>query len=163
MKDKLLLIKNLCSYIDTAKESLTNEQSKEYFANTLESLKNAQDNVADNEEKIAILLDSANRFANQLTFTLFRENALTDGLANSYRTFPSVEETSEEANKFKLARRDAIAEINAEQAKIMREEKGISIFKAIIGGMSKEDAKAKLEEYEEELAKAEAQAAQNGQ
>lgn len=162
MKENKALVKALCEYIEKAKGSLSSDKNKEYFTSTVESLKNAQDNTADNEEKVAILVDSANRFANQLTFTLFREGNLTDNLEREYRQFPSVEETSEKANMFTQARRDAIAEVNAEQARIMREEKGISIFKGIIGGMSKEEAKAKLEEYEAELAKAETQAAQNG-
>ena len=136
---------------------LEDEQTADYFEGVKESVKAAKDNMADNEEKYAILLDSVTRWMNQLVFTLFRSNKLTPEIEAEYRSFKTVNETTEAARAFADVRQKEIDRINEEHAVVARQQNGIDIFRAIIGGMSAEEAKAKMEEYEEKLSQAQAQ------
>lgn len=145
------LINQVTEFIKAATPSLKDEETKQYFVSVLESAANAEKHMADNEEKEAILVDALVRWANQLAFTLFRENGLTKELEDAYRAIPEVVETTAAVEKLSQARRLEIERINIEQAEIMRQEKGIGIFRAIVGGMSEEEAKKKLEEYDKQV------------
>lgn len=130
----------------------------EFFEKINDNVKTAKDNMADNEEKYAILKDAVTRWMNQLVFTLFRENVLTDEIEKEYREFDQVDVTTAAAKEFADARQKRIDSINDDHAVVIREQNGIDIFRAILGGMSAEEAKTKLAEYEEKLAQAQAQA-----
>lgn len=130
----------------------------EFFEKINDNVKTAKDNMADNEEKYAILKDAVTRWMNQLVFTLFRENVLTDEIEKEYREFDQVDATTAAAKEFADARQKRIDSINDDHAVVIREQNGIDIFRAILGGMSAEEAKTKLAEYEEKLAQAQAQA-----
>lgn len=145
------LINQVTEFIKSASPSLKDEETKKYFETVLVSAKNAEKHMADNKEKEAILIDALVRWANQLAFTLFRENGLTKEIEEAYRAIPEVAETSAKAEEFGQARRLEIDRINIEQAEVMRQEKGIGIFRAIVGGMDEEEAKKKLEEYDQQV------------
>ena len=145
------LIKQASDFIVSAYPSLTDEETKNYFEKVLESAKNAEKHMADNKEKEAILVDALIRWANQLAFTLFREGGLSKDLEKAYRELPAVKDTTATVDGFTKARRTEINRINEEQAAVMRQEKGIGIFRAIVGGMEEEEAKKKLEEYDQQV------------
>lgn len=152
-----LYVDAVTHYIDKAKELLADEGDKEYFASALDSVKAAKEIVADNKEKLAYLEDAVTRWANQMTFTLFREGTLTEELEKEYRGFKPVKETTAKCDEFKAARQAEIDKINAEHEVILRAQNGFDIFRAVVGGMTKDEAKAKLEEYEAKLAQAQNQ------
>ena len=150
-------VDKIVDFITRAGKESADEQIPEFIGKITESIKTAKDNMADNEEKYAVLLDSVTRWANQIVFTLFREGKLTAELEKEYRELKPVSETTEAAKKFADLRQEKIDALNEEHAKIVREQNGLDIFRAIIGGMSAEEAKAKLQEYEEKIAQAQSQ------
>ena len=150
-------INNVTKYIEKATPLAADEANRDYFEKAVTYVANAEKAMADNEEKHAMLEDAVTRWANQLTFMLFREGSLTAELEKEYRSFKPVTETTKAVDEFKNARQAEIDKINEEHEKVITAQKGIDIFQAIIGGMSAEEAKVKLEEYEKQLAQAQAQ------
>lgn len=150
-------IKQAKEYIIKATGYLNDIDNAGYFQKTVESIDNAMEAMADNEYKHAMLEDAVTRWASQLTFILFRRNLLVDELTEEYRKLKPVEDTTAAVQKFKDETQAEIDAINEKHAEVLSRQKGIDIFQAIIGGMSAEEAKAKLEEYETKLAEAQAQ------
>lgn len=117
-----------------------------YFTKFLNSYENAKE-MADTEEKKAILADAVVKVANQLTFIAFRDESLTEELEKEYRTLPKPEETTKALEEINQKRKESYEELRKANQKIQDEQDEIDIFQRVLGGMSKEDAEAKLEEY----------------
>lgn len=150
-------IKQVTKYIEGQKDLVKDEGNKNYFDKISGYVENAIEAMADNEEKHAMLEDAVTRWANQLSFILFREGTLTKEAEEEFRSFKPVDETTAKTKEFQDARQAEIDDINAKHAEIIKRQKGIDIFQAIIGGMTKEQAKEKLEEYEAKLEEAQQQ------
>ncbi|MCR5353469.1 MAG: hypothetical protein K6D98_04110, partial [Clostridiales bacterium] len=138
--------------VDFIKDNLQHvaeENNKIYFQGCIDSYANARE-LADNEEKQTYLYDAAVKWMNQMTFLLYRHEALTDDAAKAFRKFDTPEETTKAVGEYKDARQDRINEIRAEQEAVMAEEKELDILKGVIAGMGVEEAKQKLAEYEEQ-------------
>lgn len=118
----------------------------EYFTKFLNSYETAKD-MADNDEKKAIINDAVVKVANQLTFVMFREGLLTEELEKEFRTLPKPEETTKALEDAHQARKDRYEELRKMNQKAQDEQDEIDIFQRVLGGMTKEDAEAKLEEY----------------
>ena len=104
--------------------------------------------INEDEEKLARLCDAAVKYANQVMFILYRSDKLTDELTAAFRALPSAEETGESVRKIDEERQKRIDEINTMHEQIVNEQKDLDIFTAVIAGMSKEEAEAKMAEYE---------------
>lgn len=138
--------------VDFIKDNLQHvaeENNKIYFQGCVDSYANARE-LADNEEKQTYLYDAAVKWMNQMTFLLYRHEALTDDAAKAFREFDTPEETTKAVGEYKDARQDRINEIRAEQEAVMAEEKELDILKGVIAGMGVDEAKQKLAEYEEQ-------------
>lgn len=152
-------IDTLVAFLDKASKASKNEETIKAFEDIInKNIKNAKSAMADNEEKYAILVDVLTRWINQLAFALFREGSLTEDIEKEYRTLTSVDDTTAAAKAYSDARQEKINEINTAHAEIIREQKGIDIFKAVVGGEDLETAKAKMEEYDKQLEQAQKQA-----
>ena len=84
-------------------------------------------------------------------FILFRADNLDDGLVKDFRALPTAEYTGEEVRKFEDARQERIDGLNDMHQEIVDEQKDLDIFTAVIAGMSKEEAEAKMAEYEAQV------------
>lgn len=138
--------------IDYIKDNLKyveEDNNKIYFQGCVDSYANAKA-LADNEEKQAYLYDAVTKWANQMTFLLFRHNGLTDNAAQAFRELETPEATTAVVGEFKDARQKKIDSIRADQEAVMAEEKELDILKGVIAGMGVEEAKQKLAEYEEQ-------------
>lgn len=135
------------TYLEKAIKLLPEDNKNfEYFVKFLEGYANAKD-LANSEEKQALIVDAIVKVANQLTFIMFRENLLTDELEKEYRALPKPEETSaklEEANNVRKKHYEELAELNKEAED---EQAEIDIVQQVLGGRSVEEAKQKLEDY----------------
>lgn len=145
-------INQVTEFMKKGTANIKEEQSKESYSAAINSLNNAVKAMADNEEKKAMVEDAATRWANQLAFLLFREGGLTPELEKEYRALPAITEVSARVKVFQDERVARIEEINKAREEVMSTQRGIDIFQAIIGGMTKEEAEAKLEEYEKKVA-----------
>lgn len=134
-------------------ELLKDEKQKEYFADVIKSLGVAED-LVNNEEKAARMIDATVKFANQLCFILFREGTITEELTAELRELPSPEQTSEPVKAFSDERDSRIDEINKKHAAIIDEQKELDIFLGVIAGMSAEEAARRMQEHDEQVKKA---------
>lgn len=137
--------------IEKAVPFLVDDKQKEYFTKIPESIRVAAGLVNGNEEKLTRLCDAAVKYANQVMFILFRAGNLDDGLVKDFRALPTAEYTGEEVRKFENARQKRIDEVNDMHQEIVDEQKDLDIFTAVIAGMSKEEAEAKMAEYEAQV------------
>lgn len=121
--------------------------SHEYFTKFLNSYEVAKD-IADNDEKKALLSDATVKVSNQLTFIMFRDGMLDDKLEKEYRELPKPEETTktlEDINGLRKAHYEELAKLNKEA---QDEQKDMDVFQQVLGGLSKEEAEKKLEDYQ---------------
>ena len=137
--------------IEKATPSLVDEKQKEYFTKIAESIRVASGMINKDDEKLVRLCDAAVKYANQVMFILYRSDKLNDELTAAFRALPSAEETGESVRKIDEERQKRIDEINTMHEQIVNEQKELDIFTAVVAGMSKEDAEAKMAEYEAQV------------
>lgn len=151
-------IAKVLSYLLSVNELLEKEdQRKEFLGKAISAGDNALESIGEDEEKFAYLYYAALNWANQATIFLLQENKLSDELLATYREFPLPEEAEATLKEYRGSRQAERDRINAEQKKVMDKENELNVFQAIVGGMSKEEAQAKMEEYEKQIAAAQAQ------
>lgn len=149
------------SYIVTEQE----KKNIEFWENSIESIDRAS-GIIKNKEQEAHLADSAIKFANQITFLVFRramyidkiEDAEVKELMERFSKFPTPEQTQMEVDTFTASRQERIDAINKQQAEVNAEVKDLELFRAVIGGMAVEEAKQKQEAYYEQIKAAQKQA-----
>lgn len=134
--------------IEKATPSLVDEKQKEYFTKIADSIRVASGMINGSEEKLVRLCDAAVKYANQVMFILYRSDKLNNELTAAFRALPTAEYTGEEVRKLDEARQERINGINDMHQEIVDEQKELDIFTAVVAGMSKEDAEAKMAEYE---------------
>lgn len=132
---------------------LTDEKQKEFFEGILKSLEVAKAE-AGNEEKEARFIDASVKYANQISFILFRKGALSGEMEAELRELPTPEGTAAKVAEFNNARQARIDEINKQHQAIFDEEKDLDVFTGIIAGLSKEDAEKRMAEHEAKIREA---------
>ena len=90
---------------------------------------------------------------NQLTFLLFRTGKLTKELEDEFRELTPIEALTATIGEFDAARKEEEDRFKELARAKYEEEQKLEIFKAVCNGMSEEDAKAKLTEYENQVKK----------
>lgn len=125
---------------------LTDDAQKEYFEKTIEYLSRAKE-IANNDEKTALLDDAAVKYANQLCFILFRESTITDELTTAIRALITPEKSSEIANQYNQARQARIDELNKQHEEIVNEQKDLDVFFGVISGKTVAESQAMLEQH----------------
>ncbi len=138
-------------FMSAAVGLLNDEKQKEYFTKTIDALKTASELVGDSEEKLARLCDAGIKYANQLAFILFRQNALSEELTSQFRLLVTPEYTAEKVRDFEDVRQSKIDSINKQQQEVMSEQKDLDIFTAVIAGLSKEEAERRMAEHEQQI------------
>ena len=136
--------------IEQATPLLDDEKQKEYFTKIAESIRVAS-GMANNDEKLIRLCDASVKYANQVMFILFRTDKISDELAAKFRTLITPEETGKDVRQIEDERQARIDAITEQQQAIIAEQRDLDIFTAVIAGMSKEEAEAKMAAYEEEV------------
>lgn len=139
--------------ISTGATLLTDEKQKEFFEGILKSLEVAKAE-ANNEEKEARYIDASVKYANQISFILFRKGALSDEMEAELRELPTPEDTAAKVAEFNNARQARIDEINKQHQAVFDEEKDLDVFTGIIAGLSKEDAEKRMAEHEAKIREA---------
>lgn len=147
-KDPIDIAVNARNYVEKQVKSLPGElgNDKEYFDKFLKGFDTAKE-MADNEEKTAILEDTAVKVANQLSFILFRHSALSAEAEKEYRALPTAEATTEAVRTAKKSRDDENNELMEKNKAAQNKQKEIDVFMQVISGLSKEEAEKKIEDY----------------
>lgn len=153
-EDVKQIIADGVAYLEKTRSIIVNEEMLTKLDKAINGIKTAQDVMADNKEKQAFLVYMVINWTTQITSMAFCKGTLTKELEKEFRNLPSVEDAGNLYMTFEQARQERIDAVNKEHADIMAEQKSIDIFKAIVNGMDKEEAKAKMAEYEAQLTEA---------
>ena len=128
------------------------EKDAKYFKDKKKAFQ-AAEKIADTDEKKAMLWGQYGMIRNQLTFLLFRTGKLTKELEDEFRSLTPIEALTATIGEFDAARKEEEDRFKELARAKYEEEQKLEIFKAVCNGMSEEDAKAKLTDYENQVKK----------
>lgn len=132
---------------------LKDEKQKNFFEGIVKSLEVAKAEI-NNDEKAARFTDAAVKYANQISFILFRQNTITDAMATALHGLPTPEETAAAVQEFNNARQKRIDNVNEMHKEIFNEQKDLDVFTGIIAGLTKEEAERRMAEHEAKIREA---------
>lgn len=132
---------------------LKDEKQKKFFEGIVKSLEIAKAEI-NNDEKAARFIDASIKYANQISFILFRQNTITDAMTTELRGLPTPEETAASVQEFNDARQERINRVNEMHKEIFDEQKDLDVFTGIIAGLTKEDAERRMAEHEAKIREA---------
>lgn len=155
-------IEKLLTFLRKNINKLETESDADAFKDVLGYLETAKA-LADDNKKLTCLYDAATKYATQLAFRLFAEESLDEETAKIYRTFESVDVVSGYAKAYTEEDKAKADAITKAQQDYMAEREPFEIFKAVIGGMSEEEAKEKQAAYKTRQEAAVHNAVANGQ
>lgn len=92
--------------------------------------------------------------ANNMVFLLWRRGILTPEIEATYRELPSTEEAVKDYDEFEDEQKAVADDLEAQRRVFAEKQHEIDIFKAVLNGMSKQQAEARYEEYRAQVAKA---------
>lgn len=142
----LAQIEKLITFLRKNYKLLVEEADQNAFKDIVGYLETAKV-MADDNKRRTCLYDAATKYVNQLAFRLYTEDKFDEELTKVFRSFEPVKQVLEYAQAYTeedKARADAITKA---QKDYMAEREPFEIFRAVIGGMSEEEAKRKQAEY----------------
>lgn len=92
--------------------------------------------------------------ANNMVFLLWRRGILTPEIEAAYRELPLTEEAVKDYDRFENEQKAIADELEAQRKAYAEKQHEIDIFKAVLNGMSKQQAEAEYEKYKAQIAKA---------
>lgn len=134
--------------------ALMDENGVKYFENLPEIFNNASGMINGNEKAEALLKGWMVSQASQTVFYLWRRGLLTEEIEKAFRELPLTEEAVEDWENFQKADQKVADELEAKRKEYMNGQHEIDIFKAVLNGVSKDQAEAKYKEYQKNLARA---------
>ena len=132
---------------------LKDEKQKKFFEGIVKSLEVAKAEI-NNDEKAARFIDASVKYANQISFILFRQNTITEDMTTVLRGLPTPEDTAASVQEFNDARQKRIDSVNEMHKEIFEEQKDLDVFTGIIAGLTKEDAERRMAEHEAKIREA---------
>lgn len=139
--------------LDLAKAQ-SNEKTKEYGENVARGIDNVIPYIKDSEEKLAIAVSASTNTANQLAYTLFCDDKLTDELSAEVKSLRPVAEVSEAVKKFSDARDERVKELQDGMKEVTDARRDNQLFISMLSGLSEEEAKSRIDQYEKQVAEA---------
>lgn len=135
---------------------LTNEKDIERFKPIKEIFTTASGMLQgeQGEYKEAMLKGWMVSQANNMVFLLWRRGIITPEIEEAYRKLPSTEEAVEAYDAFEDEVKAEAEKLEEERKAFAEKQHDIDIFKAILNGMSKQQAEAQYEKYKAQVAKA---------
>lgn len=123
------------------------------FKDVPEIFNNAAGQLEKNPINIALLNLWMTSQATNAVFLLWRRGIEHEDIAAEWRELPSTDELMDAYNALLAEDRKVAEKLEAERRAYMGEQHKLDIFKAILNGMTKEQAEEKQKEYENRLAK----------
>lgn len=151
--EEIAVAKKANQIVKKVLERLTTEKDINNFKDVPEIFNNAAGQLEKNPINIALLNLWMTSQATNAVFLLWRRGIEHEDIAAEWRELPSTDELMDAYNDL-LAEDHKVAEkIEAERRAYMDGQHKLDIFKAILNGMTKEQAEEKQKEYEDRLAK----------
>lgn len=144
------IIKEEKLFIKDATALVASKDDKKYYEDKKKTYRVAEAS-AETEEMRALMIYDLVRTRNELTFLLFRNGLLTKELEERFRNLPPIEEAIERYKAYTAVRNAEYEEENKKMQSLASQERRMEVFKAVLSGMSKEDAEARQKQYEDQM------------
>lgn len=108
----------------------------------------------DATRKLICIEDATSKYANQITFWLYRHDLLTDDLTKKFRAIRTPEQTTADLAKEEEAYKKEEDELLAKRDEMVKRQDSYDLVQAVLGGYSVEDAKKKIEQQHQATARA---------
>lgn len=108
----------------------------------------------DTVRKLACIDDATAKYANQITFWLYRHDLLTDELTKNFRQLRTPEQTTESLAKQEEQYKKEEDELLAKRDEMIKRQDSYELIQAVLGGYSVEEAKEKINQQRQAAAKA---------
>lgn len=131
----------------------TKEADFNNFKDVPEIFNNAAGMLEGNATNIALLNLWMTSQATNAVFLLWRRGIEHDDVEKEWRELPTTDELMDTYNALLDEDRKEAEKLEAERRAYMEGQRKLDIFKAILNGMTKEQAEAKQKEYQDKLAK----------
>lgn len=144
------IVKEVLARLETVP---TREADFNNFKDVPEIFNNAAGMLEGNATNIALLNLWMTSQATNAVFLLWRRGIEHADIEKEWRELPATDELMDTYNALLDEDRKEAEKIEAERRVYMEGQRKLDIFKAILNGLSKEEAEAKQKEYQEKLAK----------
>ena len=144
------IVKEVLARLETVP---TREADFNNFKDVPEIFNNAAGMLEGNKTNIALLNLWMASQATNAVFLLWRRGIEHADIEKEWRELPATDELMDTYNALLDEDRKEAEKIEAERRVYMEGQRKLDIFKAILNGLSKEEAEAKQKEYQEKLAK----------
>lgn len=113
-----------------------------------------EDGDVDTVRKLCCIEDATSKYANQITFWLYRHDLLTDDLTKKFRAIRTPEQTTETLSKQEEEYKKEEDELLAKRDEMIKRQDSYELVQAVLGGYSVEEAKKKIEQQHQATARA---------
>lgn len=144
------IIKEVLARLETVP---TREADFNNFKNVPEIFNNAAGMLEGNATNIALLNLWMTSQATNAVFLLWRRGIEHADIEKEWRELPATDELMDAYNALLDEDRKEAEKIEAERRVYMEGQRKLDIFKAILNGLTKEEAEAKQKEYQDKLAR----------
>ena len=144
------IVKEVLARLETVP---TTEADFNNFKDVPEIFNNAAGMLEGNATNIALLNLWMTSQATNAVFLLWRRGIEHADIEKEWRELPATDELMDAYNALLDEDRKEAEKIEAERRVYMEGQRKLDIFKAILNGLSKEQAEEKQKEYQEKLAK----------
>lgn len=131
----------------------TKEADFNNFKDVPEIFNNAAGMLEGNATNIALLNLWMTSQATNAVFLLWRRGIEHDDVEKEWRELPTTDELMDAYNALLDEDRKEAEKLEAERRVYMEGQRKLDIFKAVLNGLTKEEAEAKQKEYQDKLAK----------
>lgn len=142
------------AYLKAASKVLGEKDENAKYFNDHKHFLQAGEKLADTDEKKVLIRYQLNDLRNKITFLLFRLGKLTPELESHFRSLPSIEEAAKSVAYYEEERTKEQNKVKEQVDALHEAENNMDIFKAVCNGMSEEDARARLAQYEQQMKQA---------
>ena len=151
--EEISIAKKANQIVKKVLERLTNEKDINNFENVPEIFNNAAGQLEKNPINIALLNLWMTSQATNAVFLLWRRGIEHADIEAEWRELPTTDELMAAYEASQEPDKKEAEELEARRRVYMDKQHKLDIFKAILNGMTKEQAEAKQKEYEDRLAK----------
>lgn len=131
----------------------TKEADFNNFKDVPEIFNNASGMLEGNATNIALLNLWMTSQATNAVFLLWRRGIEHADVEKEWRELPTTDELMDAYNALLAEDKKEAEKLEAERRVYMEGQRKLDIFKAVLNGMTKEEAEAKQKEYQDKLAK----------
>lgn len=144
----------LVDFMNKGSEVMPEGDYRNNLKKIVDNFKVAYQETADNVEKRAYLYALYVNNVAALASYLFEYHLLTEEMGKAYYALPSRKEADEAIAPYKEDMQKEDNEIKARNDKLRAKSRDLEVFKAIALGYSPEEAKEKVQSYEDKMAQA---------